>query len=158
MTSPQQSLAGMIFAFVAVSFLMVQPAAAGKPIIIRGKLVGLDFRYIISLDEKKFVCSKQQTAELRKKVKAFARADLGPKAPVIKEEALRVHKTKSLKGIFFESSFHARCEQSTQKIVIFALGNANKPRASISYFPYMGWSCKDLTAGDKLMPCPDEAK
>lgn len=154
-TNPQFSRAGMI---LAAALLMAQPATAGKPSIIRDNLKGLDFRYIISLDEKKFVCSKQQMAEVRKKVKAFARADLAPKVPAIKEEAMRAHKSKSLKGIFFESAYFARCEQSTQKIVIWALGNANKPRASISYFPYMGWSCKDLTAGEKLMPCPDEVK
>jgi hypothetical protein len=158
MTNSLHSLAGMIFAFLAASFLMAPPAAAGKPITIRDKLNGLDFRYIISLDQKKFICSKQQVADVRKKVQAFARADLGPKTPIIKQEAMRVHKTKSLKGIFFESAFHAACEQSSQKIVIWALGNANKPRMSISYFPYMGWSCKDLTAGEKLVPCPDEAK
>ncbi len=158
MTNFLHSLAGMTFAFLAASFLMAQPAAAGKPITIRDKLNGLDFRYIISLDQKKFICSKQQVSDVRKKVQAFARADLGPKTPIIKQEAMRVHKTKSLKGIFFESAFHAACDQSSQKIVIWALGNANKPRMSISYFSYMGWSCKDLTAGEKLVPCPDEAK
>lgn len=158
MTKHQQSLARPIFAFLAMSFLMAQPAAAGKPITVRDKLNGLDFRYIISLDQKKFICSKQQLPDVRKKVRAFARADLGPKTATIKQEALRVHKTKSLKGVFFESRFHAACEQSSQKIVIWAIDSANKPRMSISYFPYMGWSCKDLTAGEKLVPCPDEAK
>jgi hypothetical protein len=147
-----------VLALLAALFLVTEPAAAAKPFTIRDKLNGLDFRYIVSLDQKKFICSKQQVADVRKKVQAFARADLGPKTQVIKEDALRVHKTKSLKGIFFESAFHAACEQSSQKIVIWALGNANKPRMSISYFPYMGWSCKDLTAGEKLVPCPDEAK
>lgn len=78
MIRSQYSWTGMMAVSLAASFLWAAPADAAKPAVIRDTLNGLDFRYIVALDQAKLACSKQQIGDVRKKVKAFARAELGP--------------------------------------------------------------------------------